>query len=244
MKKVAVLILIVAVCESLAAQISVGLLAGNNFSKIKDNTDYKKYTDLISPDVEEYFFTNGLFVGIPVEISFTNKLSLLTTFSFLQKGTKFNKTISFTEDYIQTGDGKATSNYLELPVQTKFYLYRKKFRIYAMAGPEFGYLISIIDDYELSIYNSTTGISTSESIDSKRKFNDLKHSGYNRLDVSFTIGTGCDYKVGIGNISLNFSYVNGLTNLLKQGDGFAEGPKQYNRGFTVSAGYVIPLLIK
>ncbi len=241
MKTTAILILILTVCESLSAQISVGLSIGNNFSKIINNTHYGNYPNLIEPDEEEYSFTNGLFVGIPVEVSFTDRLSLFTTFSYLQKGTEFNSTISLTDLYTVQGSGTTKYNYLELPLQAKFYILKNKAKIYFMAGPSIGYLINVRNKYNSTIHNFQTGTITYENVDNKQKSKDLKNSGFNRLDISLAMGIGCDYKISVGKIYLNINYINGLTNMLKQGDGFAVGPKQNNRGFTATLGYLIPI---
>jgi len=242
MKTTFLFILFFVFCKSLSAQISVGLSVGNNFSKIKNNTDYQKYPDLIKPTEEEYFFTNGLFIGIPVEVNLTDKLSLFSTLSYLQKGTRFNSTVSLTDFYTSEGNGTVRYNYLELPLQAKFSFLKKKTKIYFKAGPDIGYLISDRHTYKSTNYNSELDTVTYEDGDFKRKFKDMKDSGLKRIAISLAIGAGCDYEIGGGKIYLDLKYTTGLTNILKNGDGFARGANQHINGFTTTIGYLVPLI--
>ena len=239
MKAALLFLLIFCVCKSLSAQISVGLSVGNNFSGIKNNSEYPDYME---PIKEEYSIANGLFVGIPVEVGFTDRISLLTTFSYLQKGANYDGAINLADEYIIEGKGNINYNYLELPLQAKYNFFTKnKTEVYFLAGPSFGYLISVRNKYNSTIHDLGNDNITKEKIDLKQKSKDLSDSGYNRLDISIALGVGCDYKVGMGKLFLHLNYLNGFKNIYKQGDGFDSGVNQLNRGFTTTVGYKIPL---
>ncbi len=241
MKTTILLILILVIGTTLSAQISVGLSVGNNVSKVKSGADYKNYPDLIKPFDEAMFYTNGLFAGIPVEVGFTNRLSLFTTFSYFQKGTRGRGALSFTG--YDTVKSRATTkfNYLELPIQAKFYLSKNKLKAFCLAGPSIGYLISVRNKLKSTNYDSRNDETTYLNWDYLLKSKELKNSAYHRVDVSFVVGVGCESKVGIGKLFLNINYNYGLTDMLRHGDGFAKGTYQYNRGFTTAIGYLIPL---
>jgi hypothetical protein len=241
MKRTILLIMIAVISKSLSGQISAGLSIGDNLCKVKKTVDYESNPYLIKPDKEEYLITNGFTIGIPFEINLSDRLSLFTMFSYLQKGTKVKTTTTTLNDFVANIEGTGKYNYLELPLQGKFYFLKNKMNAYISIGPSFGYLLDGKFKYKISVHDIEQDTTSYNNFDEKVKSKDIKASGINRLDISIALGIGIDYKIGIGKIFININYLYGITDMVNDDKELSKGINQYNRGLTTTLGYLIPL---
>ena len=196
--------------------------------------------NLIVLDKDEQKLVFGLIVGIPVEVTLTENFGLYTALTYHQKGIKVEQSYPFFDSYTEL-EGITKLNYLELPVQCKYYITNKTLSAYVALGPSFGYLINgrfKIDSQTINENDEISYINSDEKIKSK----DLKDSGIKRLDISLVLGGGISYKVGIGDIFLNINYSHGFTNILDESvTEVYEGVTQKNRGVNITCGYLIAL---
>lgn len=240
MKKT-ILILTIALCsKSLSGQVSIGLTIGNNFCKVKQSGDNLSDPFITGTSDKDLLIANGFTIGIPLEISLSKRISLFTMFSYLQKGSKVEETIK-SGDFVITSNGTIKFNYLELPVQGKFYLVKKRMNAYLSIGPSFGYLINAKSKGEVTTLDIELGTTTDESFDEKMKPGDFDKAGINRLDISLAIGAGIGYKVWIGNLFFNINYNHGLSDMIEDDTDLDVSVDQYNRGLIAAIGYLIPL---
>jgi len=240
MKKIFLYCIIFCLTKSIFGQVSVGLNLGGNFCKIDYSVDYERNPYLIVPDNQEFLFTSGFTVGIPVEIAFSEKLSLFSDISYLQKGTK-TKYSSTLLGMKYNLEGTIKYNYIELPIQVKYYVFKKDIGVFVAGGPSFGYLLNGKSKYDNSSLDLADNTITYSSSDTKYSSNDIKDAGINRFDVSLALSVGVDYKLGIGKVFFNLNYMHGLVNLVDNDMEGYEGIKEYNRGIITTIGYLIPL---
>lgn len=242
MKKLILLFLSVAAAQLLSAQISVGLSVGNNFSTINRTGDYSNLPSFFEIVSEENSVTNGLTFGIPVEVGFSNRFSLFSGLSYLQKGTKQKSVINYTTlNETEEGNGNTKFNYLEIPILAKLYFVKRKVNVYFMAGPDFGYLLSSRTKADIKNYNTETGTEETSKVDIKYGPDEMKELDINRLDVSLNGGMGCETSLWIGKLYFNINYVLGLTEMRKDNSDINKGITEYNRGLTTTLGFLIPL---
>lgn len=97
---------------------------GSNLFKTKKTVDYASNPGLLVPDKEEQKIGIGFVFGIPVEITLSDRFALFTALTYHQKGNKTETTYTTYSSYFE-GEGLNKYNYLELPVQGKFYLTKK-----------------------------------------------------------------------------------------------------------------------
>jgi hypothetical protein len=240
MKKTILFCAIFFFCRSLFSQVSIGLNVGDNLCKVKRHADYASNPNLVKPDTEEYPFTFGFTVGIPVEIQLSDKFSIYTMFSYLQKGSKAKASYDLDEvDY--TANSTMKYNYFEIPLQVKYYFLKNKINAFITAGTSFGYMINGKTKYELNIYNYEEDSTSIIKDDFKFKSKDLKDAGVNRLDISLSIGLGIDYQFGPGKLFLNLNYLHGLLDMVNDEQEINKGLDEFNRGILTSVGYLIPL---
>jgi len=192
------------------------------------------------PEKDEQKITYGFIVGIPVEISLSDKFGLYTALTYHQKGSKYETTYYAFDAYCEI-DGMMKYNYLELPVQGKFYFTKKTLSVYLLAGPGFGYAVNARAKMDIDIYDEIEGY-RHESSDEKIKFKDMKDSGMRRLDISIVLGGGLSYQAWIGEFFFSINYNHGLINFVDDEDyEINEGVKELHRGLNITCGYLIPL---
>lgn len=243
MKK-SLLILVSAVFNAtLFGQISIGLTAGTNLCKQKQIFEYADNSAWIEPDKQEMKISYKWIIGIPIEIGISDKIAIYTEPSYHQKGTKIETEYGFFEDQIKS-KANNTFNYVELPVLCKYYIAKKKLNAYVMAGPSFGYLIDIWMKGSIDTYSEEDG-NEHVDMDYHYKQDELSDNGINTFEISAAIGCGFSYKIGFGDIFLNATYFHGLSNLI-DADEYTEeleidDIKQFNRGLSLTFGYLIPL---
>jgi hypothetical protein len=239
MKKFTGILVLLIVATGIHAQISTGILGGVNFSKFKQDIDY---TDsyFVRSDVRDLKIKTCFVIGIPLEIRLSEKFAAYTEFKYQQKGMR-----AYTEDsYIDektTIDGSTTMNYLELPLQVKYYFTSGKMKTYVMFGPSFGYAIKGHSRYvmETDYINEED---TRDVVEEDLKSDDFEDFGVRRFDISLTLGAGLSYKAGPGSLFFNACYYYGFVDMMN-GDNYPMNKyvKQYNRGVTAVFGYMIEL---
>jgi len=236
MKKIVLIISNLIIGTSLFAQLSVGFTVGSNFCTMAGTTNN---SSVAPPEQDKKGIAYGLVIGIPLEIKLSNKFGLYTAFTYHQKGFTFDD--NTTDGSVNFGiNGTTKINYLELPIQSKFYLIRKTLNVFILLGPSFGYAISARSKGDMTSYDATLGL-TSSSFDEKLKAKDFHDAGINRFDLSIALGGGLSYKIWKGNLFFNVNYNYGVTNMQNNDIDVNKGIKEYNRGVSAMFGYLIPL---
>ncbi len=239
MKKIVILILSLLFNNYLFSQVSIGLTFGTNICKIKHKADYSNNPFILPPTQEELKTIIGLIVGIPLEIQLSERFGLFTALTYHQKGYKLKTEYNILNTYANI-DGWSRINFLELPIQAKYYITKNKLSTYIAVGSSIGYALSGRAKAEIEI-NDENGYQ-SESFDEKIKFKDFKEAGMNQLDVSLVLGGGISYKAWRGDIFLNINYNHGFINMVKDDENSTyEGAIEKNRGVNITCGYMIPL---
>ena len=224
---------------TLSGQISVGFTIGSNFCKLKQDIDYSSVPDL-KPDEHDISTTTGFIMGIPLEIGISERLGLFTLFSYYQKGAKVRSLIDSPDMYVKS-EGTTIFNYLELPIQAKYYILKKDLKVFALFGPSFGYAISARAKYDLySDYYDGNGM-VHEYYNEKLNAKDMADAGFNRMDISLSLGAGLSYTLWKGEIYFNVTYAYGLIDMIKEIPENYLGLKQYHRGINTTVGFLVPL---
>lgn len=237
MKKSLLILLSATFSVALFGQISIGLTAGTNICKQKQIMDYDDNSGWIEPNKQEITVSFKWIIGIPIEIGISDKIAIYTEPSYRQKGTKIESEYDFFDTQMKA-KGNNTFNYVELPIFCKYYVVKKKLNAYVMAGPSFGYLIDAWSKAYIDTYSEEDGYEH-EDMDMHVKHDELSDAGVKMLDISAALGCGLSYKIGFGDIFLNATYFHGLSNLIDTEK--MEGAKQFNRGLSLTFGYLIPL---
>ncbi|MBN2521913.1 MAG: PorT family protein [Bacteroidales bacterium] len=240
MKKLLLILSIMLFSTSLFSQVSIGFTVGCNLSKVKKEVDYESNPALIVPEKETQKTGCGLIIGVPIEIAFSKKIALYSAITYHQKINKSESSYYFFDSYNHI-DVAERYNYLELPIQAKYYFVKRTFGLYVLFGPSAGCLIN--GNFKLDGYTDDgTGEITYITFDRKIKWKDLKNSGIKRFDLGLVLGGGISYKAGKGDFFLNINYNHGLINMV-DGDEYDvyKGVTIKNRGVNVTCGYLIPL---
>lgn len=241
MKNIYLLLVVLAICNTLSGQVSVGLAVGNNFSRIKTHIDELNYPVPIDPERNyDNPIKTGLVVGIPLEVNLSSRFSLYTLFSFLQKGSKSGSN-QLKNDDIHITQGASTYNYIELPLQAKYYLTKNKLSTHISLGPSLGYLVSAKSNSSYTIVNADNITKFSNHSNWEILHPEIKNSALKHLDVSLTLGGGVEYEMGTGKIFFNANYIHGLTNWIKHHPQATFSYKSFHRGVITSVGYLMPL---
>jgi Outer membrane protein beta-barrel domain len=239
MKKITGILVLLFAATAINAQLSIGILGGVNFSKFKQDIDYSG-TYFVRSDVRDLKMKTCFVIGIPLEIRFSEKFAAYTEFKYQQKGMR-----AYTEDsYIDektTIDGSTTINYLELPLQVKYYVTSGKMKTYVMFGPSFGYAIKGHSKYTIDT-DYIDEADTHEVVEEDLKSDEFEDGGINRFDISLTLGAGLSYKAGPGSVFFNACYYYGFIDMTNDNKLDINGDvTQYHRGVTAVFGYMIEL---
>ncbi|MCU4176503.1 porin family protein [Carboxylicivirga sp. N1Y90] len=169
MKKLLVLVALLAIASSSFAQVKFGAKAGINIANLKiTEVDY-------DPGLE---YKVGLTIGAFAKYSVSEKFAIQPELLYSMKGAKIN--YSEGNDY---NKGSIKTNYLSIPIIAKYYL-SSGFNL--QAGPQMDFLLSAKTSYDSSI----DGHITSESYDFK---DSLKG-----IDFGLAVGLGYDLENGLG----------------------------------------------
>lgn len=205
MKKLLVFAILLATGFVNAQEIKFGAKLGVNISNFSgDVTDSKSLI--------------GMQLGGFTEIGISDKFAIQPELIFSMQGAKTEYSESDV-DYSYSEKSKTKLNYLNVPILAKYNI-GEKFAL--LAGPQFGILMSAKEDFDISETISGVTDTSSESADVK--------DYYKTLSLSFNLGAG--YNI-TENIIVDARYNLGLSNILKDADGFS----QKNSIIQLSIGY-------
>ncbi|SRX55810.1 porin family protein [Aequorivita sp. CIP111184] len=199
------------------SEFRIGFKGGVNFSSVGGD-----FTD--NYDGRTSFHIGGL-----VEIPISEKFAIQPELLYSSQGAKSEYDNSF-GDSLVIGKEKLKLDYINIPIMAKYYIING---LSVEAGPQFGFLISAKNEYEVS------GFRGDESGD-----DDVKDF-YNSLDIA--IGIGASYRLNNG-VFFSLRFNKGITkvnedldySVIEEGDpipGFDYSYKQHNNVFQISAGY-------
>jgi hypothetical protein len=217
---------------SACAQISIGFNAGVNFSTVKFVPEYSDEPGITR--INKYSGYYGLVYGIPVLVHLTDRIGIITGLNYLQKSYRFDSESNFYNQLYIHCTGNDRIEYLELPLQAKFYLTHKKISSYLFAGPSVGYSIGAIGHGESTLINENQEPYI-EQVNNRYNPKELHDSGFKPFEMSLSVGAGLGYKTQTGDFFLNVNYLHGITNGMKDIMEY----KQYNRGLSLTLGYVM-----
>ncbi|MBR2195619.1 MAG: PorT family protein [Salinivirgaceae bacterium] len=179
------------------AQLSYGVKAGLNFSKMKMKVD--------GEIVDDIKFNPGVNLGVYADYGFSDMLAIETGLTFEKKGFKMkNEETSYGVGVEMTS--KFNIVYATIPVQARLNFGN----FYAMAGPYVGigltgkHIVKVIFDDE-----------TEKNDDSIEFGNEAGKSDVKRFDFGFGIGAG--YEI-TDNLGVRLGYDLGMANLQPGGD--------------------------
>ncbi|NVO31400.1 porin family protein [Hymenobacter lapidiphilus] len=209
----AALLATVAVTETKAQGIRLGLKGGANLSNLSG--------DLVNKDGYDYKvgFHGGLMLNVGlVDDGF---LSLQPEVLYSQKGYKYDSNQAFGA-FRREGD--VTYNYIDVPVLLKV----KAGNLFFEAGPQYSYLLKVKDESTRSLGGTVIARTESEK--------DLKN--VNRNEFGYVAGLGFQSDSGI---MLGVRYNGALTDFAKN-DTYNNGEltNARNQVFQVSLGYLLP----
>jgi hypothetical protein len=237
MKKTIVILLIFFVSRAASGQVYIGLSIGGNLCTIRQSLENE---DIVSGD-RDLKNTLGLGFGIPLQLGISDRLSLVSGFNHLQKGSAIDYEIPEFENEIVRYNGNTRYNYLEVPVQIRYYFVNRNLKVHGSLGLSFGYMLNAVARYDVTIINTIDNSETVHEQNDKLFSNEIKDSGINRFDISLAFGAGIEYDLWIGRIFLQSNYLLGLSNMMKDNNLGVGYITQYNRGFYTSVGYLFSL---
>lgn len=200
-----------------AQQTTIGIRAGYSLYTVK--------SDLFELDNK---YTGGLNLAIPLTIPISERYAVQPELQFIQKGVAFK----YEEAGITTRTALKT-NYLELPILFKANFSMGKMQLNALVGPSVGYAINRFVSQKIG-----EGSRETESVDFIKEGNATDQ----RWDLGLVGGVGASMPLGKGALVFDLRYNLDLNDDAKfEGDKPAGYKKSTNRGFLVSAGYVIPI---
>ena len=224
MKKIYLLAMAALFTTAAFSQVKWGVQATGNLGTARLNSDYDGFfKKTLAP---------GFGAGIVSEASLTNKLSLRTSLSLLQKGSKMKTAFDM-------GDGDNGSffpsatminklYYGELPVSLTYNVPMGTGKLFFGAGPSVGYGL-----FGKSKVTSTDpfnpGQKETQSFDAFKKEED-GGAGYKRFDFSANAIAGFQWKSGF---YVNAGYLLGFSNIIDAED----GQSYKNRSLQLSVGY-------
>ena len=209
----AVLLLVVLMSTSLQAQFGIGVRAGVNFAEQHINTDDDYQSNQIT----------GLVIGIPLELALSKFIALQPEINFQQRG---GEVVYFNSQGIRTSV-ENEFNYLEIPLLLKVGYTSNRFSLAAVGGPSFSYALGGNTTFTLA------NVSTENAIN----FDD---DDINRSDVNLILGAQVGLPLGPGKLMVDGRYNYGISDVDDRTI-FGEDEKFTNRGFSLSAGYMITL---
>ncbi|WP_324673110.1 porin family protein [Hymenobacter sp. GOD-10R] len=197
--------------ESRAQGVRVGIKAGANLSNLSgDLQDEDRFQNKTG-------FVGGLMLNVPLLAD--NFLSLQPELLYSQKG--FKNDGSYLKG-LYSYKGKATYNYLDLPVLAKI----KAGPIFVEAGPQFSYLINRKDETRRYLNGQQLDYSSAER--------DL--SNVNRFEVGYAAGIG----VQVVGVILDVRYNGSFTDFTKNGYQGNDLRNARNSVFQASVGFLFP----
>lgn len=201
-----------ALAENARAQTKFGFKAGINYVN-------NVYVNTPNGSNGENKYRLGYHAGVFGNIGISNKVFLRPELLFSNKGHKFDGSATFQP----AGDGAVHLNYFNLPLLVEYHLFD---RLYLLAGPEFGYLVSAKSKFD------------SETIDIKNSFDN---------DFDFGLATGLSFALN-EKFTIDARYTHGLSSIVEpiqltdnMGNPITnkDEVKLQNRAFQLSVSYLI-----
>jgi hypothetical protein len=202
---VVVLLLAVLMIGSASAQTRLGGAFAFNLANMSADPETIQIEGLGAVPVN-YKSRTGIGFGGVVDLGLSENVTLHMEPMFLQKGSKIEAGGGF------TGELKAKTSYIEVPVLFKFALGTSTTRPYVMAGPTLGLLLSAkIDDVDVK--------------------DDLKS-----IDFGLAFGGGVSIPAGNNSVFVEARYALGLSNVSDM-----QGVDLKNRGIQFVTGITFPV---
>ncbi len=129
----------------------------------------------------------GLYLGVPVQVHFSEMIAVQLEPSFIQKGMYYS--------YFRTNLGRVTMNYLELPVFLKL-IVGKKFKFNVVAGPSAAVAIG---------GSSTSPLGIKGLLNYK--------NDYDRYDFGVNAGAGIQFPIKNKFMTIDIRYGYGLSDI-------------------------------
>lgn len=175
-------------------------------------------------DFEDTKAIFGFHAGAFAEIKISDKFSFQPELLYSTQGAKFDSSVtdlSGAFPTVEKENGEINLGYINIPLMAKYYATEK---LFIEAGPQVGFLVSAIEDYNYS-YTVNGVLVDSEVLDRE----DVKDN-YETIDYGMNLGLGYYFTE---NISAGVRYNFGLSNILKDSGDF----KSNNGVFQLSIGY-------
>lgn len=246
MRKTIFVFVIAVMFKPVSAQISIGLSVGSNFCTVNQDIDDGFGEGEEETGYRDVRLTTGFGIGIPVEVKMSDNFSLSSGIHYLQKGSSGKSEIADLYSSMKV-DGCTKFNYVEIPVQGKYYFVNNNIKVYGSAGAGVGYLFSAVAKHTITYTDFSDDFREVSEQKDRISAKEIKDQNVNQLDISLLAGAGIEYNVWVGRIFLNVNYIFGVSNMFKDGKmdfdeyGTEIDVKQFNRGLYTSFGYLIPL---
>ena len=208
-----------------AQQVHIGLRGGATFNTVRA-------TELLESAAPNFDFFVGYQTTAFAEIPVSKGFFVQPEVSFTQKGFRFAEGMDVDLFGLPLPVGVQANtvfNYLEAPMLGRINLGNEQIQAYLVAGPAFGYATGG------EVRTRTTGLVELDLADIRV---DLDAIGANRFEVSGIVGAGVALSVGTGKIQVDARYQHGFSQLYDI-PMVTEGLR--NQGFSLSAGYAIPI---
>ena len=209
-----------------AAQVSIGIKSGVNFSNLHTTEALGELAPDFSNLGEAHF-------GLVAEYAFSGPFALQAELNFLKKGFSTTANLDNTELFgikLPVGGRADTKfSYVEVPLLAKYSFGGEGFQAYLTAGPTFGYATSGHVDTRARVLVDFDLGSTDINLD---------NLNYNRFEVGAAAGAGVSYTTHFGKFFADARYSRGFTELYD----FPLVQEQVkNTGFGVNVGFMVPL---
>ncbi len=179
---------------------NIGLIGGMTTSNVMEKKTYGVGSNADNkPDYQSRFGYQG---GIVADILFYKNIQLHLGAILNIKNFTYNN--SFLYEQATTLASKESQMWLEAPLAFKYNIGKRKLKLYAMAGGNFGLLLDA--NSKLSRTNSDNSNAAKEGTESFRQIR-------NNYNVAALVGIGLRYKVGYGYVFLDGRYSFGLSNI-------------------------------
>jgi hypothetical protein len=223
------------------SQAFIGLRVGANVNKHAfDQEIYKKFYDT--------GFRPGYTGGVVFLIENKEKYGLYTEFLYSQKGKYVESRANNYETHV------ADYQYIDIPVLFRVRFKQPKFNWYLMMGPEFNYWLGgngafeVYDPGRNEITKYEYEVNFGESSGSSQNL-DVEEA--NRLQISFSVGTGLMWKLANANyisfdmrFSLGNTYIGGFESASIPNIALVDNLEYTNNILSVSAVYCVDILEK
>jgi hypothetical protein len=218
MKYLLTVLLVVTLGTAVMAQVRFGLEAGANIATIKVKEDPPSgYSPSYSSKV-------GFKIGALADIGIGDHLAVQPGVFYSMRGGKIKVDVPG----FGSAETERTVNYLEVPILVQYKLNAGPGRVFVGLGPSVGMGLSG-KDHEKYNYAFFGSKDTTVSVKFGSDTTETK-----KMDFGAVFNVGYELNMGV---FVRVSYYLGLANMANNGPG--QNDKATNRGFSVSAGYLL-----